>query len=103
MIMGLLSWLGLGNAGLKKALASDGVIIDVRTPQEFDQGKIPGSINIPVDRISSQAERIKQMNRPVIVCCASGMRAGIAKSSLKKAGITNVHNGGGWRSLMEKM
>ncbi len=103
MIMGLLSWLGFGNGGLKKALAADAVIIDVRTPQEFDQGKIPGSINIPVDRISSQAERIKQMNRPVIVCCASGMRAGIAKSALKKAGIDDVYNGGGWRSLMEKM
>lgn len=101
--MGLLSWLGFGNTGLKKALASDVVIIDVRTPHEFDQGKIPGSINIPVDRIPGQLDRIRQMNKPVILCCASGMRAGIAKGQLKRAGIKDVHNGGGWQSLLRKM
>lgn len=101
--MGLLSWLGFGNNGLKKALASDAVIIDVRTPHEFDQGKIPGSINIPVDRIAGQADRIRQMNKPVILCCASGMRSGIAKGQLKRAGIKDVYNGGSWQSLLRKM
>ena len=101
--MGLLSWLGLGNNGLKKALEGDAVIIDVRTPHEYDQGKIPGSINIPVDRISSQLDRIKKMNKPIVLCCASGMRSGIAKGQLKQAGLKEVYNGGSWQSLMRKL
>lgn len=100
--MSILSWFGLGKNEIKQALASGAVIIDVRTPHEFDQGKIPGSINIPLDRISSQFERIKNMNKPVVLCCASGLRSGIAKSTLKKAGLTDVYNGGGWQSLLRK-
>ena len=101
--MGILSWLGLGNNGLKSALESGATIVDVRTPHEFDKGKIPGSINIPVDRLSSQIDRLKNNGRPIVLCCASGMRAGAAKSILKKAGIKDVFNGGGWQSLMRKM
>ena len=101
--MGILSWLGFGNNSLKQAIEAGAVIIDVRTPHEFDQGKIPGSINIPVDRISTQLDRIQKMNKPVILCCASGMRAGMAKTSLKRAGIANVYNGGGWQSLLRKL
>jgi phage shock protein E len=101
--MGILSWLGFGNNSIKQAIEAGAVIIDVRTPHEFDQGKIPGSINIPVDRISTQLDRIKNMNKPVILCCASGMRAGKAKGILKKAGIASAHNGGGWQSLLRKL
>lgn len=101
--MGILSWLGFGSNKLKQAFEAGAVIIDVRTPQEFDGGKIPGSINIPVDRLAAQIDRIQKMNKPVIVCCASGMRAGIAKSTLKRAGIKEVHNGGGWQSLLRKL
>jgi rhodanese-related sulfurtransferase len=56
-----------------------------------------------VDRISTQIDRIQKMNKPVILCCASGMRAGIAKSTLKRAGIKVVYNGGGWQSLLRKL
>ena len=101
--MGILSWLGFGSNKLKQAIESGAVIIDVRTPQEFDEGKIPGSINIPVDRLAAQTDRIQKMNKPVIVCCASGMRAGMAKSTLKRAGIKDVYNGGGWQSLLRKL
>ncbi|MFM7671645.1 MAG: rhodanese-like domain-containing protein [Bacteroidota bacterium] len=101
--MGILSWLGFGNNSIKQAIEAGAVILDVRTPHEFDQGKIPGSINIPVDRIPTQLDRIKKMNKPIVLCCASGMRAGKAKGILKKAGIPEVHNGGGWQSLLRNV
>ena len=61
--MGLLSFLGFGSGKIKEALKKGAMVIDVRTPQEFDRGHIPEAIHIPVDRIRIQAPRIKAMNR----------------------------------------
>jgi phage shock protein E len=77
-------------------------IIDVRTPGEFKSGHIHGAVNIPLQTISSQMSRIKK-DKPVITCCASGMRSASAKSILKSNGFDEVHNGGGWMSLQSKL
>jgi phage shock protein E len=77
-------------------------IIDVRTPGEFKAGHIRGAVNIPLQTISSQLGRIKK-DKPVITCCASGMRSASAKSILKSNGFEEVHNGGGWMSLQGKL
>ena len=92
-----------GKNKIKEALKKGAVIIDVRTPHEYDQGKIPGSINIPVDRISSNIGRIKSMNKPVVLCCESGIRASTARSILQHAGIHEVYNGGSWGSVLKKI
>lgn len=73
-------------------------IIDVRTPAEFQQGHVKGSVNIPLDKITANIDRIKKMNAPIITCCASGMRSSTASSVLKNKGI-EVYNGGSWTSL----
>ena len=86
----------------KKMVAEGATILDVRTPQEFNSGHIKGSINIPVQSLSSQLKKIKK-DKPVITCCASGMRSATAASVLKSAGFTEVYNGGGWNSLMNKL
>lgn len=99
--MSLLSFFGLGKSKIKEALRNGAVIIDVRTPYEFDQGHVPGSINIPVDRISSNAERIKGMQKPIIFCCASGMRSGTAASAMKESGLKEIYNGGSWVSVLK--
>lgn len=78
------------------------VIIDVRTPGEFRTGHIKGSRNMPLDSIGQQVNAIKKLNKPVIVCCKSGMRSGMAKSILSKSGI-EVHNGGAWMSLERRI
>ena len=99
--MSLLSFLGFGGGKIKDAIRRGAIVIDVRTPQEFDQGKVPESINIPVDRIAANAERIKNMNRPVVFCCASGMRSGNAVNIMKGKGMKDVYNAGSWYDVLK--
>lgn len=99
--MSLLSLLGLGKNKIKEALRNGAAIIDVRTPREFDEGHIPQSLNIPVDRINSNTERIKGMNKPIVFCCASGARSSQAVSVLKQHGLKEVYNGGSWQNVLK--
>ena len=82
----------------KELMKNGAVIVDVRSKGEYSGGKINNSTNIPLDTIDGQIERLKKMNKPIITCCASGMRSGVAKGKLKAAGI-EAYNGGGWASL----
>jgi phage shock protein E len=101
--MGLLSLLGFGNNKIKEALKAGAVIIDVRTAHEYDQGRIPQSVNIPVDRISANIERIKAMKKPIVLCCASGMRSGMAAGTLRSKGLRDVYNGGSWQRVLRML
>jgi rhodanese-related sulfurtransferase len=92
---------GFGKNKIKEALRNGAVIIDVRSPGEYDRGKVPGSMNIPVDRIQANTERIKSMKKPVVLCCASGTRSSIAKRILKASGLSEVYNGGSWESVLK--
>lgn len=76
------------------------MIVDVRTANEYDRGRIPGSLNIPVDRIAISVERIRHLNKPVIVCCASGHRSKIAADTLKQYGLKKIYNGGSWEKVL---
>ena len=102
--MGLLSMLGIGgkSESIKEYIDKGAVIIDVRTVGEFQSGHIKGSKNIPLDNIFSKVNEIKRLEKPVIVCCRSGMRSAQAASILKNSGI-DVMNGGGWQSLESKL
>ncbi|WP_417865951.1 rhodanese-like domain-containing protein [Xanthomarina gelatinilytica] len=101
--MGLLDFLtGNKTDKIKDFQSRKAIIIDVRTKAEFSQGAIPGSKNIPLQMLNGKIEDIKKMNKPVIACCASGMRSAGAASVLNKHGIEAV-NGGGWSSLQKKL
>lgn len=83
-----------------KQLVKEGaIVLDVRSPGEYASGHIKGSINIPVDQLSKNLSKLKDKNKTIITCCASGMRSASAKSTLKSNGYIDVHNGGGWSSL----
>jgi phage shock protein E len=104
MIQALKNLLGFGPAVDYKELVKQGaVILDVRTKGEFSSGHIKGSINIPVNQLTGNLSQLKDRAKPIITCCASGMRSASAKSILKSSGYTNVHNGGGWGSLQQKI
>lgn len=102
--MGLLDMLGFGSKteNVKDFTDRNAIIIDVRTVGEFQQGHIKNSKNIPLNTISTKINEIKKLNKPVIVCCQSGMRSGQAAGILKSNGI-EVMNGGGWQSLDSKL
>jgi len=77
----------------------EATIIDVRTPGEFMMGNVKGSINIPLDEVSSRVEEFKNIQGNVVLCCASGGRSGQATMFLQQNGLSNVYNGGGWQTI----
>ncbi len=103
MIQVLKNIFGLGpKTDFAQLVKNGATIIDVRTKGEYQGGHIRGSVNIPLDNLSNNLSKIKK-DKPVITCCASGMRSASAKSILKSNGFTEVYNGGGWMSLQNKM
>lgn len=101
--MGLFDFLfGNKTHKLKDFNSRGAIIIDVRTKGEYDSGAIPGSKNIPLQVIATKINEIKKLNKPVITCCASGMRSGSAATILRSNGIEAM-NGGGWFSLSQKL
>ncbi|MEO8446416.1 MAG: rhodanese-like domain-containing protein [bacterium] len=86
----------------KELIQNGAQIIDVRTKAEYQQGHVKGSINIPLDNLSNDFSKLKK-DKPIITCCASGMRSARGKSILKSNGFAEVHNGGGWLSLQNKI
>jgi len=85
------------------ALVKNGaLILDVRTREEFASGHINGATNIPLQTLQANLSKLKK-DKPIITCCASGMRSASAKSILLSKGFSSVYNGGGWRSLQNKI
>ena len=79
------------------------IILDVRSKGEFSGGHIKGSVNISVDTLRNNLVKLKDKNKTIITCCASGMRSATAKGILQSNGYVNVYNGGGWNSLQNKL
>jgi rhodanese-related sulfurtransferase len=72
------------------------VVLDVRTPGEFSQGKIRGAKNIPVDELERRAGKmLPDKDALILVYCHSGVRASSAVYLLSQLGYTNVKNFGG--------
>jgi rhodanese-related sulfurtransferase len=76
------------------------LVLDVRTPEEFKAGAVPGAISLPLDELESRAQEvIGDTDREVIVYCASGARSGYARRVLSSMGYANVKNGGGLHDM----
>lgn len=103
MFESIKSLLGLKKTDYAQLVKVGAVILDVRSKGEFAGGHIRGSVNIPVEQLGKNLHKLKNKNKPVITCCASGMRSSSAKSILKSNGFTEVYNGGSWYSLNNKI
>jgi phage shock protein E len=99
----LKSLFGFEKTNYTQLMEDGAMIIDVRTPGEFASGHIKGSMNIPLNKLSDNLKKLKDKNKPLITCCASGMRSASAKGILKTNGYVNVYNGGAWHSLNQKI
>ncbi|MCE1198899.1 MAG: FAD-dependent oxidoreductase [Marinilabiliales bacterium] len=79
------------------------LIVDVRTPEEFRSGAYPGAINIPLDDLTSRlADLGSEIDREIVVYCASGARSAYAQRILVQLGYENVQNGGGLGMMMSR-
>ena len=104
MLQAIKNLLGIGPKIDYAELVKNGaIILDVRTKGEFEMGHIKGSVNIPINSLSANIKKLKDKNRPIIACCASGSRSSLAKSVLKNNGFSQVHNGGSWYRLQSRI
>lgn len=105
--LALVSWFAYKFWNSKRVMAmlpalkkSGAILIDVRSAGEFASANAPGTINIPLQELGRRLGEIPK-SAPVVVCCASGTRSGMAKLMLKKNGYQNVHNIGTWRKFLD--
>jgi rhodanese-related sulfurtransferase len=91
--------LGFGPKVDISALIEQGaIVVDVRTPAEFKDGHVKGSMNLPLQTLGSQMNKLKK-DQVIITCCRSGSRSGMARRQLQAAGFTQVYNGGPWNAI----
>lgn len=84
------------NDGLKKMQSINGsVLLDVRTREEYIDAHIPGSLNIPLDKLQTVENKIPDKSTPLFVHCLSGGRSRQAVHFLKHIGYSDVTDIGG--------
>jgi rhodanese-related sulfurtransferase len=78
------------------------VVIDVREPDEFAKGKIPGAYTIPRGVLEMQVDGRLPRETTVVLYCGAGARSALACASLAEMGFDNVENlAGGWHGWVE--
>jgi len=88
---------------MKSKLYVNGLLLDVRTVEEYEDGHIDGAVNIPHLKVT--AEKILELsnnekNKSIVIYCKSGRRAGFVKTLLESNGFTNVYNVGGMEDYL---
>lgn len=93
---------GLSGTELSSEDLRNGTIVDVRSPAEFQGGHVAGSINIPLQELDQSILKLRKLKTPIITCCASGNRSGMAARQLNSLDIKTV-NGGSWQHVNRQM
>jgi phage shock protein E len=76
-----------------RALVAKGaVLVDVRTPNEFQTDGLPGALNVPYDQVETRAAELGAKDRPLVLYCHSGRRSGIAARTLVRLGYSSVYD-----------
>ena len=84
---------GLVDGPTAQALVAGGaVVVDVRTPKEYEAGHIPGARLVPFDQIAARAGELPPKDQPVVLYCRTGRRTGLAAETLRSLGYTKVYD-----------
>jgi phage shock protein E len=67
-------------------------LVDVRTPAEFAERRLPGAVNIPVGELAARLGELEPKNHPVVLYCRSGRRSQDAARQLRQAGFESVYD-----------
>ena len=79
------------NEAASRIAAGGVIVLDVREPDEYEQGALPDALHIPRGHLEAQIEgRIVEKTAPVLVYCAGGVRSAFATKTLHELGYTNV-------------
>ena len=81
------------------------VLLDVRTPEEYAGGHIPGSRNLPLDRLDGVGKAVPDRDTPIFVCCLSGARsrrAAVLLGRMGYAAVTDIGGIGGYHGRVER-
>jgi phage shock protein E len=90
---------GLVDGATAQQLQARGAtVLDVRTQKEFEEGHVPGAINIPYDQVAARSAEVGPKEHPVVLYCRSGRRSGLAAAELARQGFTAVYD---FRSVTE--
>ena len=79
------------------------ILLDVRTPEEYGGGHVPGSRNLPLHQIEKITSIAEKKDTPLFVYCQSGARSRQAVSLLQRMGYENVNNIGGMAAYRGKV
>ncbi|MGF7215605.1 rhodanese-related sulfurtransferase [Spirosoma lacussanchae] len=88
-----------GSRSFDESILREAVIVDVRSAGEFAGGHAKGAVNISLDQLEARLDQLKNYRKPIVLCCASGMRSSRAKSFLASQGLKDIHDAGSWRNL----
>lgn len=82
----------------ERKAAGETVFLDVREPNEWNLGHVPGAVHIPRGQLESQVERRIPREARVLIYCAAGNRSALAADTMQQMGYTNVASvADGWR------
>ncbi|MBI3395408.1 MAG: rhodanese-like domain-containing protein [Spirochaetia bacterium] len=88
---------GKANTSEVQAMIKNGaLVVDVRTPGEFDSGHYPGALNIPHTEIGARLAELGAKDKGIVLYCRSGQRSGVALGIVSAAGFTKAVNAGGY-------
>ncbi|MCB1166243.1 MAG: rhodanese-like domain-containing protein [Leptospiraceae bacterium] len=80
---------------VKNMINEGALVLDVRSPMEYNMGHYPEAINIPITELQKRVNEVGDSGRAIVVYCASGARSETARNFLRSMGYSNVVNAGG--------
>lgn len=86
-------WTGSKHNG-RELVANGALLLDVRTPEEFNERHLEGAVNIPVQELVARVRELGAKVRPIVVYCRSGARSAAAASLMKTEGYEVLDIGG---------